>query len=548
MFIKKTKKENGSVHISIVESIRSGDQVKHKTLRSLGQHKDPKQIEIIEEAAKKLVVEIQNHQNPVLPIFDPYDFYISRLRAREATESDKVNFLDTTKEQRINNGLVDVYGSQFDQLGLGKLIEGTNKDSQWNKILKSTIISRIANPCSKRKSSKELRLEFNVDVPLEKIYRMMDRLIQCENKVKKIILNKTCSLLDNQVDVMFFDVTTLYFESFGPDELRNFGFSKDCKFKETQIVFALITTTEGLPISYEIFPGNMSEGKTLIEIIKILKSSYTLREVFLVADRAMFTENNLSLMDREGVQYAVACKLRSLDKALKEEILSTDWLGSLDENERFSKEFYRQGRRVVVEYSSKRASKDEKDRDRLIDRLLKKTKNGKIRVGDLISNQGTKKYIAVNAGQAEIDTEKVSRDKRWDGLHGIITNAIDKSREELLNRYRGLWQIEAAFRLNKNDLKMRPVYHWKKGRIRAHMLICFIAYTLVSHVQYQLKKAKIKISFEELRDELLRTDSVVIREKSTGMRFCIPSEMTPNQKSVYKTLGIERMNKVLIFN
>jgi len=129
MFIKKTKKENGSVHISIVESIRSGDQVKHKTLRSLGQHKDPKQIEIIEEAAKKLVVEIQNHQNPVLPIFDPYDFYISRLRAREATESDKVNFLDTTKEQRINNGLVDVYGSQFDQLGLGKLIEGTNKDS-----------------------------------------------------------------------------------------------------------------------------------------------------------------------------------------------------------------------------------------------------------------------------------------------------------------------------------------------------------------------------------------------------------------------------------
>lgn len=548
MFIKKTRKPNGAIHISIVESVRDGDSVKHKTIRSLGQHKDQRQIAIMEEAANKLMAEISNERNPVLPIFDPYDFFDARDRAREAGANDKINFLDTTKEQRINNGILDVFGTQYDQLDLLTIFESTRKDEQWNKILKSCVLSRIANPCSKRRTSKELRLDFNIDVPLEKIYRMMDHLAANEQVVKNRILNQTCSLLNNQVDVMFFDVTTLYFESFEPDELRNFGFSKDCKFKETQVVLALITTIEGLPISYELFPGNTSEGKTLIEVIKKLKLNYNLHQVFLVADRAMFTEANLRLMDDEGVQYVVACKLKTLQRDLKETILNTDWSVNKDENGSSNNEFEHHDRRLIVEYSDKRAIKDAKDRLRLVDRLVKKTRNGKIKLSDLITNHGTKRFIKVSSGQATIDQDKIAMETRWDGLHGIITNAKSKTREELLGRYRGLWQIEAAFRLSKNDLKMRPVYHWKKDRIRAHILICFIAYTIISHTQFRLKREQVKISFEELRDELLRTDSVIIREKSTNMRICIPSEMSDRQSEVYRALKIEKMKKVLILN
>jgi len=548
MFIKKTKKENGATHISIVESIRVGDKVKHKTIRSLGQHKDEREIAIIEKAAQLLLSELENTRAPVLPIFDPYDFYTVRTAAREATTEDKVNFLDTTKEQKINTGIVDVFGSQYDQMNFFEAIKNSRKDEQWNKILKSCVLSRIANPCSKRKTSKELRLDFDVDVPLEKIYRMMDQLSKNEKRIKNNILQQTKTLLDNQVDVMFFDVTTLYFESFEPDELRNFGFSKDCKFKETQIVLALITTTEGLPISYELFPGNMSEGKTLIEMIKALKGNYDLHQVFLVADRAMFTEANLSMMDEEGVQYVVACKLKSQKQELKEEILKKDWIGSINNEGTASFEFEQHERRLIVEYSTKRAKKDAQDRQRLIERLLKKVKNGKIKVSALINNHGTKKYVKISSGNAEIDRDKIASDERWDGLHGVITNVKGKTSEELLGRYRGLWQIEAAFRMNKNDLKMRPIYHWKKERIKAHILICFIAYTIISHTQFRLKQAQVKMSFEELRDELLRTDSVIIREKSTGMRFCVPSEMNVGQTEVYKVLKITRLKKVLILN
>ncbi len=548
MFIKKTKKPNGSVHISIVESVRTGNAIKHKMVRSLGQHKEERHIAIMEEAAKKIMAELLNERNPVLPIFDPYDFYDYRKQAREADENNKVNFLDTEKEQKINSGIIDVFGSQYDQLELQSLIERTRKDEQWNKILKSCVLSRIANPCSKRKTVKDLRLDFNLDVPLEKVYRMMDRLALQEKEIKNKILNQTCLLLNNQVDVMFFDVTTLYFESFEADELRNFGFSKDCKFKETQVVLALITTVERLPISYELFPGNMSEGKTLVEMIKLLKTQYELRQVFLVADRAMFTEENLSLMDREGVQYVVASKLKTLKKEYKEMILNHNWQENKDKNGSSSYEFVHNNRRLIVEHSEKRSKKDLVDRLRLIQRLEKKTNKGKIKVSDLISNHGTKKYIKVITGQASIDHDKIAKDARWDGLHGIITNAKNKSKEDLLGRYKGLWQIEAAFRLSKNDLKMRPVYHWKKERIRAHILICFLAYSIISHIQFKLKLANVKVSFEELREELLRADSVVIKERSTGMRFCVPSVLSDILKKTYSALNIERFKKVLIFN
>ena len=113
------------------------------------------------------------------------------------------------------------------------------------------------------------------------------------------------NLFENKLNILFFDVTTLYFESTKQDELRDFGFSKDCKFKEVQVVLSLITTDYGMPISYELFPGNTFEGSTLIETIKQVKITYNVDNITMVADRGMFSEKNLQVLEEENIQYVV---------------------------------------------------------------------------------------------------------------------------------------------------------------------------------------------------------------------------------------------------
>ena len=200
-------------------------------------------------------------------------------------------------------------------MGFNKFINGTHKDEQWNELLKVCVLARIADPVSKKRTVENLALDYNQEIPLEKIYRMMDRLHKNIDKVKSHVASNTLDLFNNEVDVLFFDVTTLYFESFTPDELRNFGFSKDCKFKETQVVLALVTNSEGHPITYNLFSGNTNEGTTLVKVIQDLKKDFKVKNVILIADRAMFNTKNLDLMDKEGISYVVAAKLKSLTRA-----------------------------------------------------------------------------------------------------------------------------------------------------------------------------------------------------------------------------------------
>ena len=198
-----------------------------------------------------------------------------------------------------------------------------------------------------------------------------------------------------------------------------------------------------------------------------------------------------------------------------------------------------------MSYSKKRAHKDQSDRNRLVERLLKKVKGDKIPVTNLITNHGTKKYIKVEKTKAVINDAKIREDQRWDSLHGVITNVNDQTREALLERYRGLWKIEAAFRLNKHDLKMRPIYHWKKSRIEAHIAICFIAYSLSCYMGYTLKQQNQEMSFAKLREHLKRDQYSIIEDQKTKKRFKVPSKNTEEIKSIYRAFGLIRETNIV---
>lgn len=520
--------------LKVVETRREGEKIVQRVVCSIGVASSREELEGLERVGRAKIIEFLNERNPALPGMEE-DAHGPRIGER-ASGNHVVDLSDIREEKRINVGVEDVFGEIYSQMDFEDLITGTRKDEQWNTHLKQVVFARLFDPSSKKRAADTVLKDLNQEVPLEKIYRMMDHLAPLEEQIKNKVFQSSMSLLDFEVDVLFFDVTTLYFESFDADELRAFGFSKDCKFKETQIVLALVTNNRGVPLTYELFPGSENEGKTLIDIVKKIKANYIVKNVVMVADRAMFSEANLSLLEHEGIKYVVAAKLKAMKRSLHQEILDDSFCPF----DGWVKDLAVENRRLVVSYSMDRAKNDYKQRKRLVERLLKKSRDGKIPLKALINNHGTKKYIEVCQDKAEINEAKILSDSRWDGIHGVITNYKKEEQTplEILERYKGLWKIEEVFRINKHDLKMRPIYHWKPERIRAHILICFLAYTMLNTAKEILEKNSIKLSVAELRKEVSKRQASIIRDRRSQRRYFVPALFTETQKKIYRAFNL----------
>ena len=535
------KRENGAISIRVCEGRRVNGKSVQKLIKTIGQSKNPLEVAALERMAKDYIIFLQQNN----PLHDK-----KKNKSRYGKIPDNFKVKDINHCRRVSEGVFDIFGHIYDGLGLKKLIKGTYRDSQWNDILKALVLARIAGPKSKRKTAWVLSKNYAINHPKEKYYRVMDRAIKFSQEARRLVLDETLKLHGGEINIILFDVTTLYFESIEKDDLKNFGFSKDGKCKEVQVVLSLMTTNHGHPVGYKLFPGNTSEGKTLIEHIQQTKKELSLKKVTLIADRAMFTEENLSKMESQGIDYIVACKLRKLPKEEREKTLSDKnynlctFGGELHwVNEREYK-----GRRLVVSYSSKRAKRDQELREKLIKKVLDKSKDGKVRAADFVGNKGTKKFLNVAGEKLKIDHKKIEEESRWDGIHGVITNNSHSSPTTLLSRYRELWKIEAAFRFNKHDLKMRPIYHWKEERIEAHILICYLAFA-VGHFCTQRIKEYFKKELNETKglslavcvEELSRVESSLVNNKGLDTNlYVIPTTLESRQQAIYDAIGIER--------
>ena len=558
MFVRVVQKSKDHVSVRIVENFKKDGKVKQRNICGVGYSRkdDIEKIKSIKRIGEELIVKIKNEIMPSLVGFEEIVHAPKKRKWRKETE-DKKNgdscSLDNLKEEgRIRVGTNDVFSNEFEQIGLLDAINSGYKQDESNKLLKEVVLSRIDKPASKRKSVEYMERDKNKEVDLDGIYRMMDKLHGREDWIKEKIAKETLSFFKDRIKVAFFDVTTLYFESFIPDELRVSGYSKDNKVKETQVMLALMTTEGGLPLGYELFPGNTYEGSTLISAVDELCKKYEVVDASIVADRAMFSRKNLNSLDERGVNFIVSAKLKKMRKEIKEKILGDvekvleggdvkSWIG----------EYEYEKRRLVIGYSEKRASKDKRDRERLLTRVKKKLKDGKVRVSELVKNTGTKKYLKFEKSKKEtavLDEEKIKDSERWDGVYGIVSSHAKEevSGGEIFERYRGLWQIEDAFRVNKRDLKMRPIYHWTPKRIKSHILICYMAYALVARVKYKLKKAKVKLSIERIREELGYLQASIVRDQKTGRRFLLPSKVTDTQRKICDALGVKLQEKVQI--
>ena len=286
MFIRYRKLDKGKTRIQVVENYWVSGKVRQKVLRHVGTAKDDSELVEMKKLAEYLKETIEEELRPKLFTKEQMPEKIDKSRFAQ-TQKDLpmlVNLHHLREEKRITTGFHDIYGKLFDVVGYGGILK-SNKVSRG--VFKDIVMARLSKPVSKRASCKMLAENFGIDYNLDQIYRMLDSLkSEKKNKNNEIVIidrtpaiqnisyQYTKRLLNGKITLFFYDCTTLYFESFTEDELLRFGYSKDNKFNQGQVLLALLVTEEGLPCGYEVFPGSMYE-----DVLLVLRTMYEVKNI-----------------------------------------------------------------------------------------------------------------------------------------------------------------------------------------------------------------------------------------------------------------------------
>lgn len=401
------------------------------------------------------------------------------------------DFMSTLANSQVKvHGPELVYGSLYDQIGYSAIGDD---------MFRHLVVCRLFNPGSKLKTMDYLWRYLHVSVSRHKIYSFIDRLSPAEgsgikHQVEQISYAQTLKVLGGKVGVVFYDMTTLYFEASDEDDLRLCGFSKEGRHRNPQIFLGLLVAMGGNPIGYEIFEGNIHESQTLIPMVESLAGRFGFERPVIIADSGLLSKKNIDALDEAGYQYILGARPKNDSAEVKKRILS---MGLKDGQVR---SFVRKdGRRIVVSMSDARASNDAKNRRDGLKRLEKRLGAGRLTKKN-INNRGYNKYLHMEGEmRISIDYDKFNADAEWDGIKAYVTNSKLPPKTIVAN-YHNLWFIERAFRMNKTDLRIRPIYHRLRNRIEGHICICFTAYTIMLELERRIKKANAPFSLSKARE------------------------------------------------
>jgi transposase len=556
MFVRiKTTPNSPRKSIQIVESRRVDGKIKQRIVRHVGIAMNEDELRRLEELAEHIKSKMEHEIQPAL--FSPETMAEMAIDARRHSKEDDtplpVDIKKLREQQRVSIGVHDVCGELYNELGFDTLFSVRKQASRKN--LHHITMARVANPSSKKASVEDLSNNFGIELNLQSVYRMMDSIDDIFiNKINKLAWDNARSILNENITCTLYDCTTLYFESFTEDELKRNGYSKDLKFNQPQVMLGLLSTSEGLPLGYELFPGNQYEGHTLLTIFEKLKKQYGVKRIIFVADSAMLNKVNLEMLeakkdengDNIDFEYIVGARLRGLSEKMQEKVLETSQYSKSTSNlkhyEKVREFEHGKGRRLIVSHSLQLSEKNRHDREKSIAKIkakLEKTKNPK----DAMSNFGYKKYLKVE-GEAKLVLNEtvISEASKWDGLHGVVSNVHDMSKEEILSHYHSLWNIEACFRVSKHDLKIRPIYHWTPQKIKAHIAICFMSLVIIQHLAYRTKLRFESMSAEMIRKELSSVQISILKHIVTNTYYGVPSRISENAKKLYTVMGLDINN------
>lgn len=500
MFIRTAVNRTGHTVIQVAQKINRQNRV----IKHIGTARSPLELAQLKEQAQAYVNQ-RRIESGVISLFD------SRFAKSELeTLLNHLRFahvFDTTTYQFLQ--------FFYDKVGFGKI---------GNECFKDLVIARIVDPASKRKTRDILETRFGKIYSLTFIYRTLRSSIEnhYQPTIEQIIYRFATDKLREALVVLFFDVTTLYFETSGEDGIRKCGFSKDQKHNQPQIVVALIVTSSGIPLMVRMFGGNTFEGHTMLPCIESVKRQLRLTNMIVVADSAMLSEDNLLLLEAEGLEYIVGARLGNMNVATLEQIDKS--LPRMD-GAHIRINLDRQ-RALIASYSKKRALKDRSDREKQI-RKAKEMLNRPDRITRRY------KFLRSRNRRYEINQTLIKKAEMLEGIKGYVTNATGLSDEDIISKYASLWQVEKSFRMSKSDLRARPVFHTLKESIEAHLLIVFAALVVARYIEIVTH-----ISIHKAITILNQVKEIIVEDPVSGQTVSKYSNLTEEAKRLLKLTNV----------
>lgn len=489
LHVRKIKSSSGNTCVQVT----SRPNRRTKVIKHIGTAKSDQELSILIKEANKFIEDYLGLQ----PLF---------------AEDDTSKLLDRV----VANKIYHLYAYEFlkgiyDLIGYGHLE---------NDLIRDLVIIRIIEPVSKLKSIKLLSEYFDIHYTERQLYHGLKKSAKLKELSESISIEHARKHLDFNFTVVFYDVTTLYFEAFEEDDLRKCGFSKDNKFNQPQVLIALIVDRNGYPVGYEIFEGNKFEGHTILPVILEFKKKYKIQNLTVVADAAMLSRNNLEELSNNDLKYIVGARLANLPietiKSISGELNKQNGkIVSINSDNNF----------LLCDFSKKRASKDKSNREKQIHRakLLLENPSKASKKSKYLKNILPNKY--------ELNNDLIKKAELLEGIKGYCTNITKESPELLIARYKELWKIEKSFRIAKSDLKFRPVFHWKKAGIESHVIIVFISLSMAKYLELIAG-----LSIAVIKDLIWKVCDVQLYDPKTNQTFLkrtpIPDLLLPLQSKI----------------
>ncbi len=509
MFLRKKPNKSGKISVQVVVKTRQRQQ---KVVKTIGSSSDEREIERYVAEGRAYIDE---QQGLMIPSFDEEENIID----------DFVSGLSNKQIQVIGPEII--FGTLYDKIGYNKI------DSD---MFRHMVVCRLFNPGSKLKTVDYLMRYLHVSYSVSSVYRFLDELcyrnrskssIDYKTQVKNISFSHTKKVVGGKIAICFYDMTTLYYEAIAEDDLRICGWSKDGKHSCPQIYLGLLVASGGNPIGYEIFEGNTSEQRTLIPMIETLASRFGFGKPIVVADAGLLSKTNIKKLTEQGYEYILGGRPKSESQDIKSKILGFNMQdGDIREISRAD------GARLIVSLTEKRRKKDAMDRQKGLARLEKRVKTGRV-TKEHINNRGYNRWLKLE-GDATIyiDLNLYEQDAAWDGIKGYVTNTkLDP--KDIIANYGHLILIERAFRFNKFDLAMRPIYHRLRNRIEGHICICFAAYTILLELERMLKAASVEMSIHRAQELTKTMYALNYTQNKSKISKRIILGMTPEQQILY---------------
>jgi len=541
MFIKTTKNKNGTAYYHLVESYRDQGKVKQRTLLSLGRVDDGK-LEQLAEAISK--------------------------------HTGKLSVFNLAKDVDIKDtyilGPLLVLRRMMDELGISKclsMLQGKHPKLQFDleKVVFSQLCSRFLMPVSK------LSLYDNwlgrmypgmveQDIGLQHIYRSLDLLCDHKDEIEQYLYSYGKDLFNINVDVVLYDLTTLRFESTRTDlgNLRQFGYSKEMRSDCTQVVLGLLTDTQGIPLCFEVHPGNTFEGDTLDGIVDRIDRKLSIRRFIFVADRGLFSFDNLEHIRARKGEFIVGLRMGVLKQQVQGTFYNLEnftWISP----ELAIMETTLGEDRCIITWSKTRAERDRKAREDVLDKIKARLSSNKPISKKFITNRSYKKYLSITEDtQCALNQKAIEKEAEKDGFFGIITNVKETTAMEIISNYKQLWRIEDAFGELKGTLQSRPMFHWTDNRILGHLMLCFLSHFCEAHLTKELRESNMVQESKSIEkgvikqrpltavaamQELSKVMAIPVRVKK--QTIWLRTDIPPNAIKLIKSIGMKIPPKIL---